>query len=215
MMLEYRATEAAGEAALVAVLLHGRGADADDMLGLARGLPSAWRIIAPRAPFPGAPWGYGPGRAWYRYLGGDRPEPESFSRSLAELEAFLQALPGALGIEPSRIVLGGFSQGGTLSLAYALSRPGSPPVLNFSGFLADHPDVDASRAGTLGVRVFWGHGTRDGSIPFDMAVAGRGALRAGGAALEARDYTIGHWIDADELRDAVAWVERTVATPAP
>lgn len=215
MMLEYHATQTQGDAAVVAVLLHGRGADADDMLGLARALPSTWRVVSPRAPFPAAPWGYGPGQAWYRYLGGNRPEPESFTRSLAELEELLRALPAALGVAPSRIVLGGFSQGGTLSLAYALSRPDSPPVLNFSGFLADHPEVDAARAGALGVRVFWGHGTRDGNIPFEMAVTGREALRTGGAALEARDYDIGHWIDDEELRDAVAWAERTTGAAAP
>lgn len=206
-MLEYRIAQEDDAAETVVVLLHGRGADADDMLGLQRGLPSSWAVVAPRAPFPAAAWGYGPGRAWYRYLGEDRPEPEGFATSLAQLDEFLTQLPGALGYSPSRLVIGGFSQGGTVSLGYALSRAGAPPVLNFSGFLADHPEVDASRAREQGTRVFWGHGTQDGNIPFAMAVAGRHALLEGGATLQASDYAIGHWIDAAELRDAVAWVE--------
>lgn len=206
-MLEYRVSQEGGAAETVVVLLHGRGADADDMLGLQRGLPPSWMVVAPRAPFPAAQWGYGPGRAWYRYLGEDRPEPESFSTSLAQLEEFLAGLPAALGYTPSQLVIGGFSQGGTVSLGYALSRAGAPSVLNFSGFLADHPEVDASRAGDLGARVFWGHGTRDTNIPFSMAVTGRRALLEGGASLQAKDYAIGHWIDADELRDAIAWVD--------
>lgn len=207
MMLEYRTAGDVASAATVAVLLHGRGADADDMLGVARALPDSWAVVAPRAPFPGAPWGYGPGRAWYRYLGGNRPEADSFTASLAALEELLTELPAVLGFDAGRIVLGGFSQGGTVSLGYALSRAAAPPVLNFSGFLAAHPEVDAARAGALGARVFWGHGLHDTSIPFAMAVTGRRALVEGGASVHARDYDIGHWIDAAELADAVSWVQ--------
>ena len=206
MMLEYRTAGDVSSAATVAVLLHGRGADADDMLGVARALPDSWAVVAPRAPFPGAPWGYGPGRAWYRYLGGNRPDAESFSASLTALEELLTELPKAHGFDTGRIVLGGFSQGGTVSLGYALSHAAAPPVLNFSGFLADHAEVDAARAGALGTRVFWGHGTHDPAIPFTMAVAGRRALVDGGASVQARDYQIGHWIDDAELRDAIDWV---------
>ena len=191
----------------VVVLLHGRGADADDMVGLKRALPEGWTVVAPRAPFPGAPWGYGGGYAWYRYMGGTTPEPESYARSMAEIGTLLEGLDEVIAFTPRRVVLGGFSQGGTVSLGYALAHADAPAVLNFSGFLADHPDVDAARARERGVRVFWGHGTQDQNIPFAFALAGRQALLQGGATLTARDYSIGHWIDAAELQDAVAWVE--------
>lgn len=206
-MLEHQIATGDHDDGTVVVLLHGRGADADDMLGLRRGLPATWTVVAPRAPFPGAPWGYGGGYAWYRYLGGTTPEPESFARSMRAIEELLSGLDTAIGFTPKRVILGGFSQGGTLSLGYALSGATTPPVLNFSGFLASHPDVNAARAGARGLRVFWGHGTRDQNIPFDFAVDGRRALVQGGAALTAKDYSIGHWIDAEELRDAVAWAE--------
>jgi predicted esterase len=32
-----------------------------------------------------------------------------------------------------------------------------------------------------------------------------------GAELEARDYPIGHWIDPQELNDAVAWLKQVQA----
>jgi phospholipase/carboxylesterase len=191
----------------VVVLLHGRGADRKDLFGLRRHLPPAWAVLAPDAPYPAAPWGYGPGWAWYRYLGRNRPHPADFSASLASIDRLLDALPAILGGKPGAVVLGGFSQGGTVSMGYALSRRGRiHSVLNFSGFLADHPDVQATAGTVAGTRFFWGHGRSDPAIPFELAVEGRALLAAAGAALEARDYDIGHWIDPVELADAVAWL---------
>lgn len=191
----------------VLVLLHGRGADRGDLRELAAHLPRTWTTVLPDAPHAAAPWGYGPGRAWYRYLGGNVPEPESFRASLSALDELLSAMPEAVGFVPERVVLGGFSQGGTVSMAYALTRPGRVShALNFSGFLADHPDVRVTPASCAGVRIFWGHGFSDGNIPFGYAESGRALLEAAGAELEARDYPIGHWIDPLELAHAVAFV---------
>ena len=195
------------DGALLIVLLHGRGADRHDLLGLRSGLPAGAIIAAPQAPFPGAPWGYGPGWAWYRYLGQDRPEPESFTASQEALGAFLEELPEHLPVRPGRIALGGFSQGGTMSLAYALRTPGRVShVLNFSGFLAAHPEVPVTAESVAGTPIFWGHGRHDPAIPFALAEKGRAALRRVGAELHALDYEIGHWIDPEELRAAAAWL---------
>ena len=191
----------------VVVLLHGRGADRTDLFSLRRFFPPEWAVIAPDAPFPAAPWGYGPGRAWYRFMGGNRPEPESFSRSLEAIDELLQSLPDTIGREPGRIAVGGFSQGGTVSLGYALTHPQRElSVLNLSGFLADHPDVHATAESVGNARVFWGHGTADPAIPFELAVEGRRQLREAGADLEARDYAVGHSISPEEVGDVVAWL---------
>lgn len=191
----------------VLVLLHGRGADRFDLLGLHRRFPEDWVLVAPEAPFPAAPWGYGPGWAWYRFMGRNRPDPETFSHSLDELQTFLTALPTTLGVQPGTIALGGFSQGGTLSIGCALDQPGCAPlIVNLSGFLADHPRVRVMPETTRGTRFFWGHGRADQNIPFDLAVEGRAQLRAAQADLETHDYDIGHWIDAQELADLSAWL---------
>jgi phospholipase/carboxylesterase len=191
------------------VLLHGRGSDRYDLLGLRQGLPKDMAIVTPQAPFDGSRWGYGGGWAWYRYLREDIPEPESFEESQRLLGEFLEELRATLSLEPGPLLLGGFSQGGTMSLAHALRRPGRiRHVLNFSGFLASHPSVRVTPETVAGTRVFWGHGTHDPSIPHALGERGREALRAAGADLEARDYEIGHWIDPRELADAVAWMRR-------
>jgi phospholipase/carboxylesterase len=192
--------------------MHGRGSDLSDMMGLAGALPPGVALVAPRAPFPGTPWGYGPGWAWYRFLGGARPEPESFEESQLALTEFLAALPAELGFAPGVIALGGFSQGGTMGVAHALRSPGEiPMILNFSGFLAEHPTVRATPESVDGTRFFWGHGTEDPAIPFALAIRGREALAAAGADLTARDYHAGHTITRDELRDAMGWLRDGIA----
>ena len=195
----------------VAVLLHGRGSDKHDLQGLRPHLPPEWVLITPQAPFPGAAWGYGGGGAWYRYKQDDEVWVDTLRESLARLDAFLTELPGTLGFEPVRLVLGGFSQGGTVSLAYALSRPGAvAAALNFSGFLAATVDLDESGAAPPDTPIFWGHGVGDPAIPIGLAEKGRSRLRRAGAKVVDRDYRIGHWIAEEEVADAVAMVENGV-----
>ena len=206
-MLTYEVREptTASEPAPLIVLLHGRGTNRFDLMALADHMPARSRVVFPEAPFNAAHWGYGAGAAWYQYLGRNRPDPDSFSRSLDELAELIGQF------NAQRVVVGGFSQGGTVSLAYALTHVGTVTgVLNFSGFFADHPRVTASAENVAAVKFFWGHGRQDPSIPYDLAVEGRATLAQAGADLTSRDYDIGHWIDPRELADAVQWLETTV-----
>ncbi len=190
------------------VLLHGRGSDETDLIGLAPHLPDGSLVITPRAPHPGAQWGYGGGWAWYRYLGEDRPEPESFSTSLQGLEEFLDRIEEHLPVEPGVRVLGGFSQGGTTSLAMALRAPGEHPhIVDLSGFLPEHPEVEVTPETVAGTRFFWGHGTRDPAVSFRWAEEGRRRLEEAGADLTARDYPMGHMVSRQELMDLREWLE--------
>ncbi|MCA9723053.1 MAG: hypothetical protein KC489_11755 [Gemmatimonadetes bacterium] len=183
------------------VLLHGRGADEGDLVSLGRMLSSDATTVAPRAPFPGAPWGYGGGYAWYRYLQGTTPEPDSFREGQRRLAAFLEWMPGHLGRPGTPLVVGGFSQGGTSSLAWGLGHPGrARGLLIFSGFLADHPDVTLMPDSVAATPIWWGHGTRDPAIPFVFAEAGWQALREAGAPLATfRDEGVGHTITREAL----------------
>ena len=207
-MLEFLAQMApkARDGAPVLLLLHGRGADMRDLQGLARVAGPNGTVVTPQAPHPGGPWGYGPGWAWYRYLGKDRADRGSLASSLEALEDFLDSLPTNLGFRPGPLVLGGFSQGGTTSLAYALTHPGAVAgVVNLSGFLVNPDSLDVSLE-TLGdTPLFWGHGTEDLAVPFSLAVEGRRRIREAGGNLEARDYRIGHQVSLEEMDHLEAW----------
>jgi phospholipase/carboxylesterase len=200
--------DSATDGATVAVLLHGRGSHRGDLQGLRPHLPSDWVLVTPEAPHAGRAWGYGPGWAWYRYAGDDRVAEDSLAESLAALDDFLLHLNEVARLAPGQVVLGGFSQGGTTSMAYAIGQPGRVAgVLNFSGFLPDSPLIAPSALSAGTAPVFWGHGTHDPNIPHALAVKGRARLTATGVPLTARDYEIGHWIDPMEVRDAVTFAE--------
>jgi phospholipase/carboxylesterase len=203
-MLEYEIKSASGDDANapLIILMHGRGANRFDLLSLSDHMPSNATVVFPEAPFEASQWGYGPGSAWYRFLGGNKPEEESFSRSLDALHELV------VSFNRPRVVVGGFSQGGTMGTAYALAHPDAVSgVLNFSGFLADHARVTTSKETVGNTSFFWGHGTHDPAIPFQLAIEGREMLRAAGAKLETHDYEIGHWIAPEELAAAVRWLE--------
>jgi phospholipase/carboxylesterase len=205
----------AADGAPLVVLLHGRGSDRFDLLGLADALAPGAVVVTPEAPHSGVPWGYGPGWAWYRFMGRNVPEPESFEQSQQALAAFLGEVRDQLPVRTGPLVLGGFSQGGVMSMAYALRNPGAAPiVVNFSGFLAQHPSVKATAESVAGTRFFWGHGMMDPQIPFELAIEGRALLTDAGADLTARDYRIGHGISPDEADDARRWIESAIGGSA-
>lgn len=191
------------------VLLHGRGSDENDLLSLGSMLDPAATVVTPRAPFPAAQWGYGPGWAWYRFIGGTTPEPETFEAGQEKLAEFLRWLPAGVDRTDASLVIGGFSQGGTSSLAWSLRHPGqAAAVLVFSGFVADHPSVRIT-PDTATSPVWWGHGTADGSIPFAYAEAGWQALSDAGAELTTlRMAGVGHTITREEVDAAAEFLKR-------
>ena len=209
-MLDFDLTvpEGAGEGATVAVLLHGRGSHKGDLQALVPVLPHDWVIVTPQAPYPGSDWGYGPGWAWYRYVQEDEVVAETLQQSLEKVADFLEGLPDVLGFEPGKLVLGGFSQGGTVSVAYSLAHPRAVTAAwNLSGFLAASVVVPGGAEAESATPIFWGHGTSDPNIPFVLAQKGRERLTEARIPLVAMDYGIGHWIVPEEIHDAVAMVE--------
>jgi len=199
--------DGADETSTVAILLHGRGSHKGDLQALVPVLPSDWVVVTPQAPFPGMEWGYGPGWAWYRYVAENRLVEETLDESLDLLDEFLENLPDILRFTPVTMVLGGFSQGGTTSIAYATSRPGTvKAALNFSGFVPASLSLPRGPEAETATPIFWGHGTRDPNIPFHLAIDGRQALNEAGVPLVSADFPIGHWIVPEEIHEAVAMV---------
>ncbi len=209
--LEYRERPAAGEAAGLLVLHHGRGADEQDLLGLAGVLDPQERlhVVTPRAPLtlPGSP-----GYHWYVVPRVGFPDPETFRAAHAALADFHDGLWERTGLTPAQTVFGGFSMGSVMSYALGLdgSRPAPAGILAFSGFVPTvegwQPDV-ASRPG---LRAFIAHGRRDPIMGVDFARDARALLEGAGLPVEYHESDAAHHIDPAHVPEAVRWLRETL-----
>jgi phospholipase/carboxylesterase len=203
------------------VLLHGFGAPGDDLAPL-------WRVIdAPpgtRWAFPAAPlalpgMGQG-GRAWWMIdlsrLELDhvdklaREAPLGMSEAHAAVLAMLHALDAEL--KPSKVVLGGFSQGAMLACDVALrsTRPLAGLAL-LSGTLVTEGQWTSRAAARKGLRVFESHGTADPLLPFAQAEKLQKVLRDGGADVTWVPFRGGHEIPAAVVDALGKWMRASLA----
>lgn len=189
-------------------ILHGRGADEQDLLPIAEALPDGLHVVSLRAPDP-LQGGY----TWYELdlsgggLHQSQPHAEEFARALDLVAESVDAAVDAYGIDPDRIGLLGFSQGAITSLSLLLEDPNRYAwVVALHGYLPDsHADHDPE--GIDGKPVFIGAGTGDRVIPESRASGAADRLREVGAAVTYETYATGHGIGDAELADVVAFVE--------
>lgn len=217
--LEHRsvAPEADEGPAPAVVLVHGRGADEEDLLGLRTHLPDRLHVLSVRAPAP-----LGRGYTWYDLdlsgggLHASQPDPEDFRRSLDALDAFVGRAVDAYELDPDRVGLFGFSQGAILSMTSVLERPDRYDwCVALHGYLPDtHDPATESVEGVEGFPVFLGTGTEDDVIPAERTERAAEALAAAGLDVTFETYPTGHGIGPDELDDAVRWVEARLDRPA-
>jgi phospholipase/carboxylesterase len=188
---------AGGKPRRLVLLLHGLGADGNDLIGLAPHwsplLPEA-EFLSPNAPFPCdfAPYGY----QWYSVQDRSPDMQLAGVRAAAPiLDAFIDEALAARGLTARDLALVGFSQGTVMSLFVGLRR--AEPVagiLGYSGRLIA-PELLAAE---LRARppVLLVHGTEDPLIPHAEMASAEQALRAAGVPVETLSCPgIGHSID--------------------
>jgi phospholipase/carboxylesterase len=210
MTLVERVRPAAGEPEGALVLLHGRGADENDLYGLLDQLDPDRRMVGvtPRGPLSLPPGG----AHWYAVYRVGFPDPETFWPVFEMLCAWYDALPGRLGFPADRIVLGGFSQGCVMSYALGLAagRPSPRVLLALSGFMpvVDGLELDLDRPG---LRLVIEHGVHDPVIGVGFAREARARLAGSPVAVTYREFDGGHWIDPAALAPLRAAVAAALA----
>ena len=191
-----------GKPRQLVVLLHGVGADGNDLIGLAPYwaalLPDA-EFVSPDGPFPCdmAPFG----RQWFSLQDRSPAAILAGVRATAPIvDAFLDAALAARGLDDRRLALVGFSQGTMMSLYVGLRRAkAAAGIVGYSGALvgADAlPQEIRSRPKVLLV-----HGDADELVPAQaLAIAAKG-LKAAGVSVEILMRPgLGHGIDEEGLR---------------
>ena len=185
----------------IVILLHGVGADGNDLIGLApyyqQVLPDAL-FISPDAPFPYdmAPFG----RQWFALQ--DRSEPARLkgTQSTAPiLDHFIDTTLAEHGLSEDKLALIGFSQGTMMSLFVGLRREKPlAGIIAQSGILIG-PELLAdeikSRPPVLLI-----HGDVDAVVPFSYMAKAEAALRENGVEVEAHARPgLGHGIDPEGI----------------
>jgi phospholipase/carboxylesterase len=211
LVLRPRAAPPGGAAPPLLLLLHGRGSDERDLLGLAGALDPRFLVVSARAPDP-----LPPGYHWYDLLAVGRPEPQSFARSRALLERFVGEAVGAYGADPGRVFSLGFSQGAVMTGTLLLTRPDliAGAVL-LSGYLPLRSGLAIDAAALRGKPVFVGHGSADPVISVDFGREAEAFLGQAGADLTYHEGRFDHRITPEELAAVAAWLTARLGAPAP
>jgi phospholipase/carboxylesterase len=189
---------ARGPATHLVVLVHGYGADGNDLIGLAshwQGLLPTVAFAAPNAPtrVPGAP-----GFQWFPI---SRIDPHEMQKGVEiagpVLEDYLDAELARLGLPPENLALAGFSQGTMLSLHVGLRRKVKPAaIVGFSGMLPAPPPESAAPFPPILLT----HGDSDQVIPPQALFMAATQLGLSGAAVQWHlAGGMGHGIDPEGL----------------
>ncbi len=199
----------------LAVLLHGLGADENDLFGLAPWLDPRLAVVSARAPREAQPMGY----SWFDIDWSEYP-PRIDARQVREsrdaILRFVADASAALGTDPSRTWLVGFSQGASMASACALHRPDLlRGIVAHSGRLPRAAIGDGAAAGNglpaLGAfPVLWQHGSGDPVVPVEFGHEARDFLGGIGLDVDYCEYPIGHEISPQSLEDMSRWLSARI-----
>jgi predicted esterase len=193
------------DARLTMILVHGRGASAEDILALAREFQvSDVAYVAPQAA----------GHTWYPYsfLAPIAQNEPGISSAFGVLSRLVESLR-ADGVEAGRIGLLGFSQGGCLGLEYAARHPQRyAAVIGLSGGLIGPPGTPRDYEGSFDdTPVFLGCSDVDPHIPLERVHESADVFRRMDAKVDERIYRgMGHTVNRDEI-DAINGILRAAA----
>ncbi len=203
-----------GPAKQLVILLHGVGADGNDLIGLApmlsQGLPDA-EFLAPNAPEPCdmAPVGY----QWFSLQDRSTDVIEAGVRAAAPLvDKFIDDNCAIRQITPDQVALFGFSQGCMMSLFVGLRRQTAiAAVLGYSGALVAPGKLAAEIVSRPPVLLV--HGEADPVVPHQMLAAAQAGLEAAGVDVQTVSRPgLGHGIDEAGIREGAALLQRTLST---
>ena len=210
--------ETGAEPSASVIWLHGLGADGHDFepivpeLRLPAALPT--RFVFPHAPVrPVTIHGGMAMRAWYDIVTLDRGGPVD-SAGIDESSAALETLidrEQERGIEPARIVVAGFSQGGAIAINTILrAEKKLAGLMGLSTWLA-LPDALQRDNLDTSAPVFMAHGQFDPMIPIQYGRASAERLAAAGFDVEWHDYPMAHAVCPQEIDDIRTWLSGVLA----
>ncbi|MGB3404943.1 MAG: alpha/beta hydrolase [Microcoleaceae cyanobacterium] len=179
------------------ILMHGWGANAEDLTTIAPllNLPT-YQFIFPEAPFPHPQVPLG--RAWYAL---ETSEYTGLTQSRDCLQTWLKSLEATTGIPLERTILGGFSQGGAMTLDVGRHFPLAGLVV-LSGYLHFQPTPLASPIPPILIV----HGQQDRVVPLQAAQKARDQFLQLDAQVSYHEIPMGHEIRPEVIQRVQSFV---------
>jgi phospholipase/carboxylesterase len=193
--------------------LHGRGANALDLLGLAPMLCGGkFLMICPQGPLETPIGPESVGYAWYPMSMGGPPNVDAILDSQQALLQFLDECMKRYPMDPKNLALLGFSQGGVMAYSLALAHPERFAALAvLSSWLPKElvPRLNINEA-VQSLPALVQHGTQDPMIEVDRARNSVEQLRELRVPLTYREYDMGHEIRPKSLSELSTWLEEKI-----
>ncbi len=190
------------------VLLHGRGTDENDLLGLASYLDERLHIVSVRAPFQ---FQWGPGYAWYDIEEVGKPDKDKFPQSCEMIKNLVDVLQRENESAKNKTLLLGFSMGSVMAYAVSLAYPEKiTGVVAHSGYIAEGDNTNYKWTDAKQVEYFIAHGIADPVIPVQFGKRAEELMREHNMNFTYKEYPIAHQISENSLRDFSNWLKNNI-----
>jgi phospholipase/carboxylesterase len=195
-------------------MLHGIGADENDLFPIARLLDPRLKVVSLRAPRP-----YVSGHAWFdldfRPDGSVVPDVAQAKAALADLARWLGDAPARHGTDPARTYVLGFSQGAMMNvgllqtvperLAGVIALSGRDPTGLF--------EATADRIEIGQVPLLVAHGQFDDLLPISHGRAIRDRFEGWSRDFSYREFPVAHGVSEEEIEVIADWLARRLDRP--
>ena len=212
MELQYLVREPANINSKTTILfmLHGYGSNEEDLFSFVPTLPEDWIVVSYRAPRNTDFEGF----SWYDI---NFVNPDEFvdipqaNESLEALKKSMQEVIARYNLTENQVHLCGFSQGGILSYALALSNP---EMFSKVACLSSYPEgklltnIVKDKKRLQNLRFFISHGTDDAVIPLEWGRKAADLLYDLSCYFSFREYMSGHGVNQKNYMDLMEFFQK-------
>lgn len=186
------------------ILLHGRGTDENDLIGLSDYLDKRFLILSLRAPYKCE---FGFGYTWFDMNSDFTPDLKGLNTSLKLLDEFLSKIVNDYEIDKNKIFIFGFSMGAMIGNLFLTLYPEKVFAnISHSGFLPAISEYEYKKIPNK--PVFIAHGIYDPIIPVMLGRETKKVFKELEADVNYKEYPIEHHICEESIDDISKWITK-------